>query len=88
MKKTSIYSSIFLYMFLLAILFSCNKYKYTKKYIVSKTDKYNFHNSGVIECDSVTMINKNEAILFIDGQKMNLQGELIEIYSNSDFKKE
>lgn len=70
----------------MAILFiSCEK-EYHKKFIVSKSDDDNWTTSGVIECDSVTMINRNKAILWIDGSKLNLEGGMIKIFSNPDYK--
>lgn len=57
---------------------------YTKRYIVSKSDDDNWTTSGIIECDSVTMENKNKAVLWVDGQKMNLEGGMIKIFTNTN----
>ena len=77
----------FAYVLLVAVLFtSCEQNTgYTKRYIVSKSDDDNWTTSGIIECDSVTMVNRNKAILWIDGQKLNLEGQLIKIFSNTDY---
>ena len=58
---------------------------YTKRYIVSKSDDNNWTTSGIIECDSLTMVNRNKATLWIDGRKMNLEGELIKVFSNTSY---
>lgn len=58
---------------------------YTKRYIVSKSDDDNWTTSGIIECDSFTMVNRNKATLWIDGQKLNLEGQLIRVFSNTSF---
>jgi len=59
---------------------------YTKRYIVVKSDDDNWTTSGIIECDSVTMINKNKATLYIDGRKMNLEGGIIKIFTNTSYE--
>jgi hypothetical protein len=70
------------------IFYSCEQNsQYTKKYLVSKSDDNNWTTSAEIECDSVTMINKNKAILWVDGTKLNLEGQIIKIFSNKQFKK-
>lgn len=58
---------------------------YTKRYIVTKSDDDNWTTSGIVECDSVTMVNRNKATLWIDGQKMNFEGGLIKVYSNKSY---
>jgi hypothetical protein len=72
----------------LAVMFfcSCEHNSYTKKYIVIKSDDDNWTTSAEIECDSVTMINRNKATLWVDGHKLNLEGQLIKIFSNKQFK--
>lgn len=81
MKKLSL-------IMLIIIFCSCNELSgYSKKYLVTKSDDNNWTTSAVIECDSVTMINRNKATLYIDGHKMNLEAQLIKIFSNPDFNK-
>lgn len=71
----------------IVIFYSCEQnLQYTKKYIVSKSDDNNWTTSAEIECDSVTMITKNKATLWVDGTKLNLEGQIIKIYSNKQFK--
>lgn len=72
----------------LAVMFfcSCEHNLYTKKYIVIKSDDDNWTISAEIECDSVTMINRNKATLWVDGHKLNLEGQSIKIFSNKQFK--
>jgi hypothetical protein len=71
----------------LSMLKSCQKnQEYTKKYIVSKSDDNNWTTSGVIECDSVTMENINKATLWVDGRKLSLQGQIIKIFTNTNYK--
>jgi len=72
-------------MLLVAVFLVGCEPEYNKKYIVSKSDDNNWTTSGVIECDSVTMVNRNKATLWVDGQKLNLEGRLIKIFSNSDY---
>lgn len=74
-------------MLLIAVFFVGCKQEtgYTKRYIVSKSDDNNWTTSGIIECDSLTMVNKNKATLWIDGQKLNLEGQLIKIFSNTSY---
>lgn len=74
---------------LLIVLFVGCEYesKYTKRYIVSKSDSNGLNLSGNIECDSVTMTSRNKAILWIDGHKLTIEGELISIYSNKNYIK-
>jgi len=75
------------YLLLVAVLFvGCKQDTvYTKRYIVSKSDDNNWTTSGIIECDSVTMVNRNKATLWIDGQKLNLEGQLIKVFSNTGY---
>jgi hypothetical protein len=70
-----------------AVLFvGCDKRsEYTKKYIVSKSDNNNWTTSGIVECDSVTMVDINTATLWIDGHKMNLKGQTVIVYSNTSY---
>ncbi|WP_445749968.1 hypothetical protein [Polaribacter sp.] len=79
--------SHFLYTLLVAVLFvGCKQDNgYTKRYIVSKSDDNNWTASGIIECDSVTMVNRNKAILWVDGQKLNIEGQIIKIFSNTSY---
>ena len=87
--KTSIYHRhfAFAYVLLVAVFFvGCKQDTgYTKRYIVSKSDDDNWTTSGIIECDSVTMVNRNKATLWIDGQKLNLEGQLIKVFSNTSY---
>jgi hypothetical protein len=75
------------YVLLVAVFFvGCKQDTgYTKRYIVSKSDDNNWTTSGIIECDSLTMVNRNKATLWIDGRKMNLEGELIKVFSNTSY---
>lgn len=75
------------YVLLVAVFFvGCKQNTgYTKRYIVSKSDDNNWTTSGIIECDSITMVNRNKATLWIDGQKMNLEGGMIKVFSNKSF---
>ena len=75
------------YVLLVAVLFvGCKKDTgYTKRYIVLKSDDNNWTTSGIIECDSLTMVNRNKATLWIDGQKLNLEGQLIKVFSNTSY---
>jgi hypothetical protein len=84
MFKLSLKSHLLYTMLVAVFLVGCGP-EYNKKYIVSKSDDNNWTTSGVIECDSVTMVNKNKATLWVDGQKLNLEGQLIKIFSNSDY---
>lgn len=77
----------FVYAMLVAVFFvGCKQDTgYTKRYIVSKSDDDNWTTSGIIECDSVTMVNRNKATLWIDGQKLNLEAQLIKVFSNTSY---
>lgn len=83
--KTQLIS--FAYVLLVAVFFvGCKQDTgYTKRYIVSKSDDDNWTTSGIVECDSVTMVNRNKATLWIDGQKLNLEGQLIKVFSNTSY---
>ena len=63
------------------LFYSCEK-KYTKKFIVAKSDDNNWTTSAIIECDSVSMVDLNTAYIWINGNKMILKGQIIKIYSN------
>lgn len=52
---------------------------------MSKSDNNNWTTSGIVECDSITMVNRNKATLWIDGQKLNLEGQLIKVFSNTSY---
>jgi ABC-type uncharacterized transport system auxiliary subunit len=84
MFKLSLKSHL-LYTLLVAVFLVGCEPEYNKKYIVSKSDDNNWTTSGVIECDSVTMVNRNKATLWIDGQKLNLEGQLIKVFSNTSY---
>lgn len=73
--------------FFLFLLLSCGKLedKYKKKFLVSKSDDDNWTTSGIIECDSVTMQGVNKAVLYTDGQKVEIYSNLIKIFSNPNF---
>jgi hypothetical protein len=69
----------------LVFLTSCedkeNKYpKY--RYLVRTTHDNNWTSSAIIRCDSLNMINQTNAILWIDGRKMDLYAPEIRIYDN------
>ena len=87
--RTSIYhrTFAFAYVLLVAVFFVCCKSDtgYTKRYIVSKSDDNNWNTSGIIECDSLTMVNRNKATLWIDGQELNLEGQIIKVFSNTSY---
>ena len=87
MFKLKTKSSHLLYTLLVAVLFvGCDKRTgYTKKYIVSKSDDNNWTTSGIVECDSVTMVDINTATLWIDGHKMSLKGQTVRVYSNTSY---
>ena len=70
-------------------LFSCGKQEptFTKKFIVSKSDDNNWTTSGIVECDSVTMVNEHRVIMYVDGQKMEFYAKLIKIRSDTDFRR-
>jgi|688.fasta_scaffold416236_2 hypothetical protein len=75
------------YVLLVAVFFvGCKQDTgYTKRYIVSKSDDNNWTTSGIIECDSLTMVNRNKATLWIDGQELNLEGQTIKVFSNTSY---
>ncbi len=75
------------YVLLVAVFFvGCKQdIGYTKRYIVSKSDDNNWTTSGIIECDSLTMVNRNKATLWIDGQELNLEGQTIKVFSNTSY---
>jgi hypothetical protein len=87
--KMSNYSNCFAlaYVLLVAVFFvGCKQdIGYTKRYIVSKSDDNNWTTSGIIECDSLTMVNRNKATLWIDGQELNLEGQTIKVFSNTSY---
>jgi len=70
---------------LVAVFFVGCKPEYNKKYIVSKSDDNNWTTTAVIECDSVSMKDLNTAVLWSDNQKIILKGQIIKIFSNSDY---
>ena len=75
------------------LVFSCGKQEsileptFTKKFIVSTSDDNNWTTSGIVECDSVTMVNEHRVIMYVDGQKMEFYAKLIKIRSNTDFRR-
>lgn len=75
-----------LILFTVVLFISCKEQNaFTKKYIVSKSDDNNWTTSATIECDSVTMINRNKAKLWVDGRELNLEGQIIKIFSNINY---
>ena len=83
-SNTKLLRNITILLLLAFFLVSCEP-QYNKKYIVSKSDDDNWTTSGVIQCDSVTMVNRNKATLWVDGQKINLEGQLIKVFSNTSY---
>ena len=75
------------YVLLVAVFFvGCKQDTgYTKRYIVSKSDDNNWSTSGIVECDSVTMVDINTATLWIDGRKMSVKGQTIKVFSNTSY---
>jgi hypothetical protein len=75
------------YVLLVAVFFvGCKQDTgYTKRYIVSKSDDNNWSTSGIVECDSVTMVDINTATLWIDGHKMSVKGQTIKVFSNTSY---
>lgn len=68
---------------LLPFLSSCNQEPKPKRaYLVGKSDDNNWTTSAIIECDSVSMVSKNEAVYYVDGRESRLFGEIIKIASN------
>ena len=75
-------------MLLLAAVFlsSCdNGTGYKRAYIISKSDDNNWTTSGLIECDSFSMLSNNEVIFFVDGRKSILKGQIIKCFSNTSY---
>ena len=72
---------------LAAVFFSSceNKTGYKRAYIISKSDDDNWTTSGLIECDSFSMVSNNEVIFFVDGRKSVLKGQIIKCFSNSSY---
>ena len=73
---------------LLAAVFlsSCdNGTGYKRAYIISKSDDNNWTTSGLIECDSFSMVSNNEVIFFVDGRKSILKGQIIKCFSNTSY---
>lgn len=83
-KDIKIKSVVIFFCFL---LFSCGNLEtqYKKKFLVSKSDDDNWTTSGIIECDSVSMCGVDKAILYTDGQKIEIYSKLIKIFSNPNF---
>ena len=63
------------------VLFASCQKQYSKKFIVSKSDDNNWTTTASIECDSVSMTDIHTAVLWSDGQKIVLKGQIIKIYS-------
>ena len=71
---------------LCAVLSSCDRGTgYKRAYIISKSDDNNWTTSGLIECDSFTMISHNEIMFFVDGRKSVLKGQIIKCFSNTSY---
>jgi len=75
---------------LLSILFisfiSCSENKqeiYKRKFQVYTSEDNNWTTSGSYSCDSIKFINKNNAILWIDGSKMEIFSKLIKCYQKN-----
>lgn len=67
-------------------LSSCdNGTGYKRAYIISKSDDNNWTTSGLIECDSFSMVSNNEVIFFVDGRKSILKGQIIKCFSNTSY---
>ena len=85
-SNTKLYRNLAKWLLVAVLFVGCKQDTgYTKRYIVSKSDDDNWTTSGIIECDSVTMVNRNKATLWIDGQKLNLEGQLIKVFSNTSY---
>lgn len=67
----------------IAILFavSCEKAS-TRKFTVAKSDDNNWTTTAMVECDSCSMTDINTVVLWIDGNKMTIKGQIIKIKSN------
>lgn len=61
----------------------CNGYK--RAYIISKSDDNNWTTSGIIECDSFTMVSNNEVVFYVDGRKATMRGQIIKCLSNKNY---
>ena len=89
MKIIKTLNSYALYTVLCAVfLTSCSEPKTknpTKKYIVQTTHDNNWTTSARIECDSVTMVSQNEAVLWVDGREMKMIAPMFKIFNNPYF---
>ena len=65
-----------LLLFILVTFVACTGYP--RKFRVFITNGKGWESSQTyVDCDSVTMINKSEAILYVDGQKSHIYAERI-----------
>jgi hypothetical protein len=62
------------------------KEKYSREYLLIKSDDNNWTHSAEILCDSVNMITNQHVEYWIDGHHFNLKGQLIKIFSTERLK--
>jgi pSer/pThr/pTyr-binding forkhead associated (FHA) protein len=74
------------YLFLLLILSACTEkvdtIKSQRAYTIAKSDDNNWTTSGRVEADSFQFINEHHIVFYVDGQKSNLMGQIIKVYTN------